>query len=175
MLIDLDAVDRVLSRRAGHVEEDFSIGQGCVGIDFVTHHDLSLRIPVADVEISFIRRERDSIGAFQIGAHQLQLGLIEGKHAAVGKPFTRVVVGFRQTERRIAKEERSVGAIDEIIGTVEPLAFVAVGQAQFALTVVLPVAELAFVVAAVGTPEIAPAGQAAVPPAGAPARRRRWR
>ena len=67
-------------------------------------------------------------GPFQIGAYQLQLPFIESKHAAIWKLFTRVVVRFRQAERRIGNKQRTVRSVNEIVGAVEAFSFEAIHE-----------------------------------------------
>src|SRR5207249_11186091 len=95
---------------------------------FITRHNFFLRIPVGDVQIFFVRRERYPVWPFKIGAYELELTFVKGENTTVRQLLTRIVEELRQAEGRIGEEQSSIRAIDEVVGAVEPLAFVSVGQ-----------------------------------------------
>src|SRR5215831_6730504 len=93
---------------------------------FVPHDDFAFVVPVRDVEELFVGRERDPVRSGQFGRQQLQLAVVNRKNAAKRKLFPFVVEKLRQAERGIGEEQRSVGAINEIVGTVQSLAVIPV-------------------------------------------------
>jgi hypothetical protein len=56
------------------------------------------------------------------------LSSVEREYAAEGKLLARIVVEFRQSERRIGEKKRAVGAVHEIVGTVQTLTFILAGE-----------------------------------------------
>jgi hypothetical protein len=73
VLVDLDAVERFLTRSLRHVEEDFPVRETAVATDLVAHDHLLLRIPVGHVEKTLVRREVDSVRSLEIGREELEL------------------------------------------------------------------------------------------------------
>src|ERR1700758_1884064 len=60
-LIDLHAVKRVLAGGACHVEENFTVGQRPICIDFVSHDDLFLLVPVIHIKVFLVRGECQTV------------------------------------------------------------------------------------------------------------------
>src|SRR5262249_17690396 len=92
----------------------------------IPHHDLLLVIPVAKVEVLFVRRERKTVWASQVRGEELQSAVRPSIYAAERGLFAGVIEGFRQAKRRISEVERSVRFVHEIGRTVEPLALITV-------------------------------------------------
>src|SRR6266481_5175881 len=130
LLIDLHPVERVLAFSRPHIEEDFSVRQRSIRLYLVPHDDLFLLIPVVYVEVLLVGRKCKPIRATQFVGQQLDLFPVSryAEDTAVGQFFSWIVEELRESERRVGEIQRSVGLVDEVIGTVEPLSFVAVGQ-----------------------------------------------
>ena len=127
-LIDLHAVDRVFARGARHVEEDAAVGERAVRVHVVTHHHFLLLIPVPDVQVLLVRRERQAVRAAQLLADQLELLSRQPKDAAEWQFLARIVGELRQSKRGIGEVQRAVRFVDEIVRAVQSLAFEAIGK-----------------------------------------------
>src|SRR5215207_5352581 len=100
--VDLDAVDGVLARRVGHVVEDLAAADGvAVGVDLVAHHDLALDVPVADVEVALVGREREPVRAAELVGDERHGAVACFEDAAERQLLGGVVEGVGQPERRV--------------------------------------------------------------------------
>src|SRR5438552_1470371 len=126
--IDFQSVPSVFARLAGCVEKSGFVCERSVWLNFVTQDDFFLVVPIVNVEIFLVGREREPIRARQIGAYEFQFAMDQAVDAAEWKLLAPIVEKLRQAERRIGKVERAVGAINEIVRAVEPLALVANGD-----------------------------------------------
>src|SRR5205823_1425291 len=75
-----------------------------------------------------VGRESDSVGSDQLGCGQLHLAVLDAEDAAERQLLARIVVDARQPERWVGEVERAVRAVDEVVGAVEALALVAIGE-----------------------------------------------
>jgi hypothetical protein len=102
--IDLDAVDGVLARRVGHVVEDLAGADRVArGVELVAHHDLALEVPVADVQVALIRREREAVGPAELVANERDGDVADLEDAAERKLLGRVVERVGQPEGRVVR------------------------------------------------------------------------
>ena len=140
LLIDLHAVGAAGTFIRSCVVEEFSFGEGAVGLNAVAHPYL-LRLGVADVEIFLVGRKGDAVGTGEVADEKLQLCTSGG---CAGFLFERVrdtvdavdlellggvgVFLRGQTVGRIGEVERAVGFVDEVVGAVELLALIGVGE-----------------------------------------------
>src|SRR5262249_43411180 len=108
LLVDLDPIQRIFAFSMGHVEEEPAIRKGPVSTDLIAHDDFLVVIPVADIEIFLVRREGNTIGTLEIGAHQLQFSFVEAEDAAVGQFLSRVAIEFGKSKRRVSEEQRPI-------------------------------------------------------------------
>src|SRR5205814_6699367 len=96
--IDLHAIDCVLPQGLGHIEKEFPVPNRTVGLHFITHHYLLLFVPVADVQVFFVRRECDSVRPSKILCNEFQISVLHCEHAAERQFLARIVEEFWQTE-----------------------------------------------------------------------------
>src|SRR5258708_40134615 len=59
--VHLDTVNGVLTRRAGHIEEQFTFAEGAIGRDRVAVDYLVLVIPITHIEESLVRGEGEAV------------------------------------------------------------------------------------------------------------------
>src|ERR1700747_3369664 len=97
-------------------------------MNFVTHDYFALVVPIVYVEIFLIRRESQAVWTREVGGDEFQFAIDQAEDAAERKLLTRVIEEFRHAERRISEEQRTVGAIDEIVWAVQALALIAIGE-----------------------------------------------
>src|SRR6266702_2284806 len=90
-------------------------------MNLVAHDDLAFFVPVVDVQVLLIRRKRQAIWAGQVLTDELQLAVDQAKDTAVGQFFLRIGEKFRQTKGWVSEIESPIGAVYEVIGTVQPL------------------------------------------------------
>src|SRR5215470_187448 len=127
-VIDFQAIPGVLARLNGCVEKERFVRKRPVRLDVITENDFFLLVPIVDIEIFLIGREREPVRACQISADEFKLAVDQAIDAAEGKLLTRIVEELRQAEGRVGKVQRAVGAIHEIVRAVEALALVAIGE-----------------------------------------------
>src|SRR5688572_2431293 len=126
--IDLDAVYRVLAWCGRHVEEDAAPRQRSIGAHVVPHHDLLLLIPIPDVEVLLVWRERQAVGPTQNGAEQLQLAVGEPEYARERQLPAWIVGELWQAERGIGEVKRTIGLVNEVVRAVQASAVEPVRQ-----------------------------------------------
>ena len=127
-LVHLDTVDRVLARRAGHVEKQCAFAEGAISINRVAVDDLVLFIPITDVKEVFVRGERQAVRSREVRAHKPQPAVMDGIDPGEWGLATGIIMELWQSERRIGEKQRSIAAIDEIVWRVQTLTIVAVGE-----------------------------------------------
>ena len=126
--IDLEPVDGVLTLGAGHVEEHLATGHRAAIVERVPHDDLFGGVPVADVEVALIGRQRDAIRPRQLRGNQRHLAVAHGEDAAERQLLLRVCECRGQAERRVGEVQGPVGGVHEVVGAVQPLAVILVGE-----------------------------------------------
>src|SRR5271157_4811759 len=130
LLVDLHPIEGILAFSRSHIEKDFAARESSIRVNFVTQDDLPLLLPVVHVEVFLIGRESEPVRAAKILRDQLD-GFPVRRHAkdpAIGQLFPWIIEELRQSKWRIGEIQRSVRLVDEIVGTVEPLSFIAVSQ-----------------------------------------------
>ena len=129
-----DTVDLHAVRRPGCIAGRFrphrSAGEGAVRL-----HVEAPDVPahrVVHVELRFIQREAQAVRLLEIRHEQLQLrafGAPAVDAAEIERERTRYAdILAYAAERRVAEIDRAVGLNDDIVGTVEPLAVITVGE-----------------------------------------------
>src|SRR5215472_14121749 len=68
--VNFHSVDGVFSGRGRHIEKHLTLVQRSIRPHRIAHHDLALRVPVADVEIPFVRGKRETVRPAQIARDQ---------------------------------------------------------------------------------------------------------
>src|SRR5271165_465231 len=130
LLVDLHPIEGILAFSRSHNEKDFAARESSIRVNFVTQDDLPLLLPVVHVEVFLIGRESEPVRAAKILRDQLD-GFPVRRHAkdpAIGQLFPWIIEELRQSKWRIGEIQRSVRLVDEIVGTVESLSFIAVSQ-----------------------------------------------
>src|SRR5258708_7054608 len=70
--VDLHSVQRVFTACARHVEKDFAVAHRAIGLHVITHHNLLLLVPVADVEVFLVGRKSDAVRPGEILSDELE-------------------------------------------------------------------------------------------------------
>src|SRR6516162_11615759 len=122
--VDLHSVARVFAGRLRHVEKEFSVLESAIRLHFITHHDLSVVLPVINVEEFFVGRETEAVRAVQILGREYDLSrLLHRENAAERQFLARIFEKLWQSKRRIGEIQRAVAAVNQIIRTVQASAF----------------------------------------------------
>src|SRR5690242_19871883 len=141
LFIHLDAVRGADALAGVGLAEYLAIGHRAVGLHVVTHPDHVVGIGNGDVEIFFIRRERNTVGACEVLDQKLKVAIVgrasrlvrgcarQTVNAVERRVLRRIFVALgRQAMRWISKIERTVGFMDQVIGAVQALALIAVAE-----------------------------------------------
>jgi len=139
VFIDANAVGAPRSLVDVRIGEERSFTDGTVRVHRILHPDVLARI--RDIENFLVRGKCDPVWPRQILDDELNLRVIgrraglllqrsdDAIHAVDLHLFQRVVVLLcRQSVRRIGEIERTVGLVDEVVGTAEFFSVVRIGE-----------------------------------------------
>lgn len=87
-----------------------------------------MRVGVSDVDALLVGGESDAVGAGHVVDEQFQLAVADAVDAVELEFLGGVVVLFGEAVGRVGEIEIAVRLIDSVVGAVEPLAFVLVGE-----------------------------------------------
>src|SRR5262249_50901178 len=108
---------------------DTSLAERTVGLDLERHPHSLLGIGIGHVERLLIRRKGDAVGPGHVLGQQRQFAVLAQAVDATEIQLARGIVPvLLQAVGRIGEVEIAVGLEDAVVGAVEALALVAVGQ-----------------------------------------------
>src|SRR5215472_6228369 len=106
--VDLEPVDGVLTLGAGHVEELLGGGHRPGAVEGVTHNDLAIGVPVTDVEVTFVRGQRDAVRPGQFRGDERDRAVADPEDPAERQFLLRIGERGGQSERRVGEVQGPV-------------------------------------------------------------------
>ena len=124
--VESHAVRIAGSLPGAHVHEQPPVRHGTVRLDVVAHDDPLVR--VVDKERLFIRRQYDAVGSVEVLQQQAQPAVLQEKDPLIGQLLLEIPRAESTATARVGEIQRPIGSKYQVVGTVQALAFIAIGQ-----------------------------------------------